>query len=144
VEPVHEPGEVADAIAVRVHVGSHGQAVDDGVLVPEVVDHAGARRGCSSLACSNRYAHVTALSGSPVGCDQSTLAVLRACDARIVETFADPQFTGDLAVALIESLAVVRVEAEPYFASAAALHLAKPVRIGERLPCEAHDVRATF
>ena len=39
VEAAHQPLEVADAVAVGVHEGADGQAVDDGVLVPEVVDH---------------------------------------------------------------------------------------------------------
>jgi len=38
VEPAHEPGEVAYPIAVGVHEGPDRQAIDDGVLVPEIVD----------------------------------------------------------------------------------------------------------
>ena len=40
VEPACETFEVTDAVAVAVHEGTHGQAVDDRILVPEVVDHA--------------------------------------------------------------------------------------------------------
>src|SRR5690606_20245133 len=39
IEPAAQPFEVADAVAVRVHEGADVQAVDDGVLVPEVLDH---------------------------------------------------------------------------------------------------------
>src|SRR5262245_38886778 len=39
VQPAHQSLEVADAVAVGIHVGSNGQAVDHRVLVPEVVDH---------------------------------------------------------------------------------------------------------
>ena len=44
IEPAHQALEVADAVAVGVHVGADGQAIDDTVLVPEVVDHAS---GCA-------------------------------------------------------------------------------------------------
>src|SRR5262245_54611294 len=33
--------EVADAVTVGVHVGADRQAIDDGILVPKVADHAG-------------------------------------------------------------------------------------------------------
>ena len=39
VEPAHQAREVADAVAVGIHVGADRQAVDDRVLVPEVIDH---------------------------------------------------------------------------------------------------------
>src|SRR5258708_2499507 len=39
VEAPHESGKVADAVAVGIHVSVHGQAIDDGVLVPQVVVH---------------------------------------------------------------------------------------------------------
>src|SRR5262249_8023558 len=41
VEPAAQPLEVADAVAVGVHVGADRQAIDDGILVPEVIDHPG-------------------------------------------------------------------------------------------------------
>ena len=40
IEPAQQALEIADAIAVGVHIGADGQAIDDGVLVPEIVDHA--------------------------------------------------------------------------------------------------------
>ena len=40
VEPADQTLEVADAVPVRIHEGFDGEAVDDGVLVPEIVDHA--------------------------------------------------------------------------------------------------------
>ena len=39
VEPAGEPLEVAAAVAVAVHERLDGQAVDDGVLVPEIREH---------------------------------------------------------------------------------------------------------
>ena len=44
IEAAHQPLEIADAVAVGVHVGADRQAIDDRVLVPEVVDHPAARR----------------------------------------------------------------------------------------------------
>ena len=43
VEPVEQALEVADAVAVAVHERPDGEAVDDRILVPEVVDHIGQR-----------------------------------------------------------------------------------------------------
>ena len=40
VEPPQQALEIADAVAVGIHIGADGQAIDDAVLVPEVVDHA--------------------------------------------------------------------------------------------------------
>ena len=53
VQAAHQAREIADAVAVGIHVGADGQAVDDGVLVPEVVDHAEA-------PLSNRLAMLSA------------------------------------------------------------------------------------
>jgi len=39
IEPPAQAGKIADAVAVRVHVGRDGEAIDDRVLVPEIVDH---------------------------------------------------------------------------------------------------------
>ena len=39
IEAAEEASKIADPISVRVEVGSDGQAIDDCVLVPEVVDH---------------------------------------------------------------------------------------------------------
>jgi hypothetical protein len=43
IEPPHQALEVADAVAVGIHIGADREAIDDGVLVPEVVDHAASR-----------------------------------------------------------------------------------------------------
>src|SRR6185437_4691373 len=40
VEAAHEAAKVADAVAGGVHEGADVKAIEDGVLVPEVVDHA--------------------------------------------------------------------------------------------------------
>src|SRR6185503_14207470 len=64
VEPPRQSGEVPDAVAVAVHVRLDVKAVDDGVLVPQVIDHDGASPslaprapnpavGYSSGACLN-------------------------------------------------------------------------------------------
>jgi hypothetical protein len=45
VEAAQETLEVADAVSVCIHVSGNGEAVDDGVLVPEIVDHARALSG---------------------------------------------------------------------------------------------------
>src|ERR1700722_10094629 len=39
IETAHQPGEIADAVAVGIHKAADRQAVDDGVFVPEIVDH---------------------------------------------------------------------------------------------------------
>src|SRR6185312_2227489 len=39
IETAHQAFEIADAVAVGVHVRADGEAVNDGVLVPQVVDH---------------------------------------------------------------------------------------------------------
>ena len=48
IQPSHQSLEIADAVAVRIHVGADREAIDDGVLVPKVVDHA---RGPKILSC---------------------------------------------------------------------------------------------
>src|SRR3569833_2976688 len=40
IEPAQEALEVADAVAVGVHIGADRQAIDHAVLVPEIVEHA--------------------------------------------------------------------------------------------------------
>ena len=52
VEPAHQPFEIADAVAVGVLVLLDVEAVDDGVLVPEVVDRhrAGASNADAKVA----------------------------------------------------------------------------------------------
>jgi hypothetical protein len=39
IEAKEEASKIADPISVRVEVGSDGQAIDDCIFVPEVVDH---------------------------------------------------------------------------------------------------------
>ena len=39
VKTAHQTLEVADAVAVGIHVGSNRQAIDHRVLVPKVIDH---------------------------------------------------------------------------------------------------------
>ena len=52
VEAAHEAAEVADAVAVGVHEGADVEAVEDGVLVPEVVNHVACVPGAYSwLGC---------------------------------------------------------------------------------------------
>ena len=40
IQPPQQSLEIADAVAIGVHIGADGKAIEDGVLVPEVVDHA--------------------------------------------------------------------------------------------------------
>ena len=69
IEPSHQALEIADAVAVRIHESADGQAIDDRVLVPEVVDHALWTR--SSLRCGWRpRRHIGWRGdGSSVSCD---------------------------------------------------------------------------
>jgi hypothetical protein len=39
IQPSHQAGEVADSVTVGIHIGSDGKAVDDRVLVPQVIYH---------------------------------------------------------------------------------------------------------
>ena len=41
IQPPQQALEIADAVAVGVHIGADGKAIEHAVLVPEVVDHAG-------------------------------------------------------------------------------------------------------
>jgi hypothetical protein len=43
VETAHQTLEIADAVAVGIHIGSDGQTIDHCVLVPKVVDHRATR-----------------------------------------------------------------------------------------------------
>ena len=45
VQPPQQALEIADAVAVGIHIGADGQAIDHAVLVPEVVDHGAALIG---------------------------------------------------------------------------------------------------
>src|SRR6185437_9059516 len=40
VQPPHQTLEIADAVAVGVHIGADGEAIYYAVLVPEIIDHA--------------------------------------------------------------------------------------------------------
>jgi hypothetical protein len=39
IEPAHQALEIAYAVRIGVHVGANREAVDDRVLVPEILDH---------------------------------------------------------------------------------------------------------
>ena len=39
IQPPQQSFEIADAVAIGIHVGADGQAIDHAILVPEVVDH---------------------------------------------------------------------------------------------------------
>jgi hypothetical protein len=45
IQAAHQPLEVADAVAIGIHVGADRQAVDHRVLVPQIVDHGCPRFG---------------------------------------------------------------------------------------------------
>ena len=49
VQAAHEPRKVSDAIAVGIQVGGDRQAVNDGVLVPQIVDHASISLGLQTV-----------------------------------------------------------------------------------------------
>src|ERR1041385_518372 len=72
---------------------------------------------------------------------QPTPAILGHCDIRLVKVLSIPKLARDLAVRLVERFAVIRISAAPHFSATAEFHFAKPVRIGERLPRHADDVR---
>ena len=40
IQPPQQALEVADAVAIGIHIGADGKAIDHAVLVPEIVDHA--------------------------------------------------------------------------------------------------------
>jgi hypothetical protein len=39
IQPPQQALEIADAVAVGVHIGANGKTIENSVLVPEVVDH---------------------------------------------------------------------------------------------------------
>ena len=39
IQPAVNPLEVSYAVAVSIHIGANGKAIDDGILIPEVVNH---------------------------------------------------------------------------------------------------------
>src|SRR5262245_3631836 len=40
VEPPRQAAKIADAVTIGIHVGADREAINDGILVPEVADHA--------------------------------------------------------------------------------------------------------
>ncbi len=40
IQPPQQPLEIADAVAIGIHIGANRQTIEDGILVPKVVDHA--------------------------------------------------------------------------------------------------------
>ena len=40
VQPVHQPAEISDPVAIRIHERRDREAIDNRVLVPKIVDHA--------------------------------------------------------------------------------------------------------
>ncbi len=40
IQPPQQPLEIADAVAIGIHIGANRQTIQDGILVPKVVDHA--------------------------------------------------------------------------------------------------------
>jgi len=57
VKPLHQPFEITHAVPVRIHKRSYGQAVNDGVFIPEVVDHADLKP--TIVPVSDRLRHAT-------------------------------------------------------------------------------------
>ncbi len=41
IQPPQQAFEIADPVAIGIHIGADGKAIDDAVLVPEIVNHAG-------------------------------------------------------------------------------------------------------
>ena len=39
VQPADQTLKIADAVAIGIHIGGDRQAIDDRVLVPEIIDH---------------------------------------------------------------------------------------------------------
>ena len=44
IEPAHESLEIPDTVAIGIHVGADRKAIDDRVLVPEIIDHGRCQR----------------------------------------------------------------------------------------------------
>src|SRR4051794_36312368 len=79
----------------------------------------------------------------PVGRQQPTLTIARKAHARLVECLTIPQLARHFTVPLVEGLAIVCVQARTYLCAESSAHLAKPVRVGERLAREPDDVATT-
>ncbi len=98
IEPPQQALEVADAVAVGIHIGADGQAIDYAVLVPEVVDHAGAASmvppscgGCVISARGRRGSHFM-LAVAPANAGTHTEVVYRLAAGRSIDrrVFAKP------------------------------------------------------
>ena len=59
VEAAHQPGEIADAVAIGIHERADRQAIDDGVLVPEIVDHSRVPGGGGGVPVANESAGIS-------------------------------------------------------------------------------------
>src|ERR1700735_311032 len=80
-----------------------------------------------------------ALLGIPAWWGQTAFAIGGEFHVGVVETLAVPELARDLAVALVERFAVVRVEAETDSVAAAGGDLAEPLGVGESLAREPYD-----
>lgn len=49
VEPAQQALEIADPIAVGIHIGADGEAIDHAILVPEIIDHARSPGGSAEV-----------------------------------------------------------------------------------------------
>ena len=77
--------------------------------------------------------------------DESASTVFRNTDtAKSGNPFAVPQLTRYLLVLLIQPFAVVCIFTDSDGVTAATSNLAKPIRVRERLPREANNVRAFY
>src|ERR1039457_955465 len=69
VEPTHEPGEISHPITVGIHVSGHGEAIDDRMLVPEIVEHeAGPPYPAESATTKPSFARKPKLLVAPSSC----------------------------------------------------------------------------
>src|SRR6185312_14061718 len=80
------------------------------------------------------------LSIVPAGWREAALAVGGELCAGCIEVVPVPELAGDLAVSLVQGLAVVGIEAQADLVAAAMRDLAEPIGVGEGLACEADDV----
>src|SRR6202012_3261685 len=71
VKPAQQSLEIADAVAISIHIGADGKTIEDAVLVPEIVDHQ------TSLPADLRAAISKGAALSSTG--QWQLASLRLC-----------------------------------------------------------------
>src|ERR1700733_1305558 len=107
-------------------------------LAPSPSGMKGTARPCSANISSS-LPHM--LSGyrfrrGPPRRNEPPLAVGREAHAGFAQCVSIPQLAGDLAVPLIERLAVIGVDAQAHFRAAASPNLREPVGIRERLARE--------